>query len=127
MSILLVGMGSAIGGMTRFWVSNWMALRWGDRFPWGTLFVNVTGSVLIGLLAALSAGSGRWQIGTEARVFFMVGVLGGYTTFSAFSLQTLLLAQSGQWLFAVANAAGSVVLCLGAVWIGHALGRFLLP
>jgi CrcB protein len=119
---LWVALGSAVGGALRYWCSGLVA-RWvGETFPWGTIAVNVVGSLLIGLFATLSGPDGRLFVGTTARQFVMVGLFGGFTTFSSFSLQTLALAQSGEWLRAAANIVGSVVLCLIGVWLGHALG-----
>ena len=122
---LWVGLGSALGGMGRFWLSGLIAQRFGEAFPSGTLVVNVSGSFLIGLLAALSDTEGHIFIPASARQFLMIGILGGYTTFSSFSLQTLSLLRDGEWLYAVANVFLSVVLCLGGVWLGHVLGQLL--
>src|SRR5262245_20302732 len=120
-----VTLGSALGGVARYWCSGLVARLWGETFPWGTLIVNVSGSFLIGLIATLSGPDGRWIIPAEARQFMMVGILGGYTTFSSFSLQTLALARDGQWLLAGANIVGSVVLCLVMVWAGHMLASLI--
>jgi CrcB protein len=81
--------------------------------------VNVTGSLIVGILAAMSAPEGRWMLSPSAREFLMIGVCGGYTTFSSFSLQTLALAQEGQWFRAGANSIASFALCLVAVWLGY--------
>jgi CrcB protein len=116
----LVALGSAIGGTLRYWLSGIMAESVGATFPWGTLVVNVTGSFAIGLFATLAGPDGRLLVPAEGRTFFMVGICGGYTTFSSFSLQTLALVQDGEWLPAGLNVVGSVVLCLVAVWLGHA-------
>ena len=94
-----------------------------QRFPWGTLLVNVAGSFAIGLLAALVTADGRPALGSDARAFLMVGVLGGFTTFSSFSLETLTLARTGALGAAAANVALSLVLCLGGVWLGFAPPR----
>jgi CrcB protein len=120
-----VTLGSALGGLARYWCSDLVARMIGETFPWGTLIVNVSGSFLIGLIATLSGPDGRWIIPAEARQFMMVGILGGYTTFSSFSLQTLNLARDGQWLLAGANIVGSVVLCLVMVWAGHMLATWI--
>ena len=125
-SYLLVGLGSALGGMARHWTTSLVASRWGTGFPWGTLVVNVVGSLLIGILAAGLVPGGRWVLPFPARELLMVGVLGGYTTFSAFSLQTFMLLEQGQWLRAGGNAVLSVVLCLAAVAIGYVLAGSLL-
>jgi fluoride exporter len=88
----------------------------------GHAVVNVSGSFLIGLFAVVSGPDGRLLVGSTARQFIMVGVFGGYTTFSSFSLQTLALAQDGQWWLVAANIASSLVLCLAGVWLGFAAG-----
>ena len=124
---LIVGLGGALGSIARFWTSGIVANHFGKTFPWGTLFVNVTGSFIIGLFATLTAPDGRWLVGPYGRNFFMTGVCGGYTTFSSFSLQTLSLAQEEEWLYAGGNAAFSLVLCLVAVWLGHILAASLNP
>ena len=114
-----VALGGAIGSVGRFWLSGLLAQHWGARFPWGTLLVNVSGSFAIGFFATLCGPQGRFPLGPRVSQFIMVGVLGGYTTFSAFSLQTLDLARDGNWLGAGMNIVASVVLCLAAVWLGH--------
>lgn len=121
----LVALGSALGGVTRFALSGYAANHWGETFPWGTLLVNVTGSFLIGFFATLTEPGGRVFVSGSGRQFVMSGVLGGYTTFSSFSLQTLSLARDGEWLHAGANAVASLVLCLVAVWLGHLLAAAL--
>lgn len=127
LNYLLVGLGSAIGGMARFWASGFLANRYGESFPWGTLFVNVSGSFAIGLFATLTAPDGRWWVGPSGRTFFMTGICGGYTTFSSFSLQTLSLARDDEWLYAGGNAVMNLVLCMVAVWLGHILAASLTP
>jgi fluoride exporter len=122
---LWIGLGSALGGMARYWCSGVVAERIGETFPWGTLTVNVVGSFIIGFFATLTAPDGRLLVGSNARQFVMVGFLGGYTTFSSFSLQTLALARDGEWLRAGANVGLSVVLCLLAVWLGSLAGAAL--
>jgi fluoride exporter len=125
MAYLWICLGSALGGGCRYWVSGVVARRFGESFPTGTVIVNVTGCFLIGLLAALAQPGGRFLMPPAARQFLMLGVLGGYTTFSSFSLQTLSLMQEGEWLYAGGNVLLSVVLCLVAVWLGHGLGDLL--
>ncbi len=122
---LLVFVGSGLGGLLRWGFSGAIAQRWGETFPWGTLVVNVTGCFLIGLVAALTGPDGRWLVPASWRQFMMLGVLGGYTTFSSFSLQTLNLVEDGQWLRAGGNVVLSVVLCLLGVWLGHVLALAL--
>jgi CrcB protein len=116
-----IALGSALGGMARYFCSG-VAARWfGETFPWGTLIVNVAGSFIIGFFATLTGPDGRVFIGSTARQLVMVGICGGYTTFSSFSLQTLNLMQDGEWAYAGANVTASVLLCLVAVWAGHML------
>ncbi len=111
---LWVALGSAAGGMARYAVSGAVANRIGETFPWGTWVVNLSGSFLIGILAAVLAAEDA-----ALRSLLMTGICGGYTTFSSFSLQTLNLARNGEWLAAGGNVAGSVVACLVAVWLGY--------
>jgi CrcB protein len=122
---LAVALGSALGGVSRFWLSGLAAQRFGETFPWGTLLVNVSGSFVIGLFAALTGPDGRWMVSLRWGAFFTAGLCGGYTTFSSFSLQTLKLAQEGQLLHALANVVASVGVCLLAVWLGHLMGQAL--
>lgn len=121
----LIFLGGGLGSLARWGCSGWIASTVGQTFPWGTLFVNATGSFVIGLFATLTAPEGRWMVPASFRQFFMLGVCGGYTTFSSFSLQTLNLADNGQWLKAGANSMLSIVLCLTAVWLGHVLAMAL--
>jgi len=121
---LWVAFGGALGSVGRFWLSGLISTRFGETFPWGTLIINITGSFLIGIFAALATPEGR--LDSQSRVFvtqfLMIGICGGYTTFSAFSLRTLQLMQERQWLYAGGNVILSVVLCMIAVWLGFLLG-----
>ena len=122
---LCVGAGGALGTILRFWISGIVAQAYGERFPTGTLVINITGSFVIGLFATLTGPDGRWLVGPLPRQFFMIGICGGYTTFSSFSLQTLNLARDGQWGYALLNIALSVTLCLIGVWLGFLAGETL--
>ena len=124
---LWIGLGGAVGSMARHWLSGLVTRELGETFPWGTLIVNVTGCFVIGLFASLTNPEGRWLVGPVFRQFFMVGICGGYTTFSAFGLQTLNLARDGEWFKAGANSVASMVLCLTAVWLGSLLAIGLNP
>ena len=124
---LLIALGGAIGSVSRHWLSETVTARLDGPFPWGTFLVNITGCILIGLFAVLPGGSGRPLASTETRAFLMIGICGGYTTFSAFSLQTLNLLRAGDWPRATAYVVGSVVLCLLGVWLGQLLGTALAP
>jgi len=125
MAYLAVGIGSAIGGMGRFWIAGHFGQRLGDAFPWGTILVNITGSFAIGVLVAFTSVEGRLhpRLSPLAAQFFMVGICGGYTTFSTFSLQTLRLVQAGSWLQAGVNVGLSIFACLVAVWAGYLVGQ----
>jgi CrcB protein len=120
---LLVALGGAIGSVMRFWIASLMLARVGAAFPWGTLLINITGSFLIGLFYGIMVQpDGAPLAPVNTRAFFMVGICGGYTTFSAFSLETFNLARSGEWFRAGAYCVASVALCLVAVWLGQLAG-----
>ena len=121
-SSLAVAFGSAVGGVLRFWLTAWVARVLPTHPYMGTLLVNVTGSFAIGALAAAFLDRGHAGATTVWPALLMTGLLGGFTTFSAFSLQTLLLMQQGRWVDASANVALSVLLCLAAVWLGWHVG-----
>lgn len=120
-----VAVGSALGGVLRFWFSNLALHWWGPGFPWGTMIVNITGSFAIGLFAGFTGAQGRGEVDPRIAQFFVSGLCGGYTTFSAFSLQTLQLARQNQWALVTANVALSLACCLVAVWLGFRFGEFL--
>jgi CrcB protein len=118
---LWIAVGGALGSVARYGCSS-LAARWvGETFPWGTLVINVVGSFVIGFFATLTGPDGRVLVAPDARQFVMVGLCGGYTTFSSFSLQTLNLLREGDMLRAGGNVLGSVVGCMIAVWLGHVL------
>jgi CrcB protein len=125
MTYLWIAIGGALGSVTRYGASNLIAARFGEGFPWGTLIVNVSGSFVIGVFAVATGPDGRYLAPPDFRQFFMVGICGGYTTFSSFSLQTLTLAQEGQFARAGANILLSVGLCLVFVWLGAVLAQAL--
>jgi CrcB protein len=118
---LAVAAGGALGTMGRYFLSGVIANAFGGTFPWGTLIINVTGSFIIGLFATLTGPDGRYLVDSVTRQFVIVGLCGGYTTFSSFSLQTLALLRDGEWLQAGGNVLGSVLLCLVFVWLGAML------
>ena len=136
-NVAWVALGGALGSALRFLISGLVAHHLADplsrfsgrwlsvAFPWGTLTVNIVGSLLIGILAALVAPEGRSLLSPSLRQFLMLGVLGGFTTFSSFSLQTLELLRDGEWFMASANILLSVAACLIAVWIGFTLTSHL--
>jgi fluoride exporter len=124
---LVIGLGGALGSMLRFGLASAIDMKMvkagGLVFPLGTIVVNVTGCLVIGFIATVSSTEGRIFLSPLTRQFIMIGILGGYTTFSSFSLQTLVLAQGGQFWAAAANVVLSVVLCLVGVWLGAALAQ----
>ena len=121
---LLVGVGGALGSVARAGITD-LVTRWiGNGFPFGTLVVNVMGAILMGLLAGYGETEpGRLIFSPGARTFLMIGFLGGYTTFSSFSLQTFLLMEQGNWIGAFLNVFLSVLLCVGGIWIGFSVIR----
>ena len=133
-TFLAVLVGSALGGMARFWLADAVARRLGERFPWGTLAVNASGALAIGVFAAvlLPAADGAVVTGSSSAGGLLawhlagLGFLGSYTTVSSFSLQTLALAHAGAWRRAGANVVLSLGLCLGAVGLGLLLGLVLV-
>jgi|HubBroStandDraft_6_1064221.scaffolds.fasta_scaffold177805_2 CrcB protein len=124
-SYLWVAIGSALGGVARYWCSGVAARLFGETFPWGTVIVNIVGSFVIGFFATLTGPDGRVYASSIVRQFVMIGICGGYTTFSSFSLQTLNLMNDGEWLRAGGNVVVSVVCCMVAVWIGHVMASGL--
>jgi len=126
MGMLWVALGSVFGGMARFFVSGAIARRVGESFPWGTIIVNVSGALVIGLFGGL-ASSGQGIFAQAGHWLFAVtGFLGCYTTVSSFSLQTLTLARNGGTRYAVGNILLSVLLCLAAVALGFVIATKLL-
>jgi CrcB protein len=125
MNYLWVFFGGGLGSILRYILSGVIVRHVGETFPWGTLLVNVSGSFAIGFFATYTGTEGRWLVSPSFRTFFMIGVCGGYTTFSAFSLQTLAQLQDGEWFRAGANIVLSVLLCLLGVWLGHLLAANL--
>jgi CrcB protein len=124
---VLVMLGGALGTGARFWLSGLIAERAGEFFPLGTLLVNISGSFAVGFFAGFTDSEGPVLVSPRFRQFFMIGVCGGYTTFSSFSLQTLYLARDGDWMKALLNTVLSFACCLAAVWLGRVLALTLLP
>jgi len=120
---LWVALGGALGSVARYWMGVRITVLTGLAFPWATILINILGSLVIGFLVTLTGPEGRVPAPLDVRAFLLVGICGGFTTFSAFSLQTLDLARSGRLLLAGANIVLSVVLCLVAVALGHWLAR----
>lgn len=120
---VLIFLGAGSGGLLRYWLGGLIQNWWGPTFPLGTLIVNVSGCLAMGFLAA--AWTGPVLFREEYRTAVLIGVLGGYTTFSSFGRETLALTHDGEWLRAGGYVLGSVALSLLAVWIGAALAAKL--
>jgi len=120
-------LGGAGGGMARFWVAGLVAGIAGDRFPFGTLVVNVTGTLCLGWVLGRAALGDAWLASHPAQALVVVGLLGSYTTVSSFSLQTLALLQAGTARLALFNAVLTMGLCLGAAWLGFWLATPAMP
>lgn len=116
---LAVALGGALGSVGRYWFTLVGVRLWGEAFPWGTIVINVLGSFVIGAFGTLTARQGLLPAGDDIRLFVMVGICGGFTTFSSFSLQTLVLLRSGNVGGAATNVVMSVLLCVLAVSLGH--------
>lgn len=121
--VLAIAAGGAVGSVLRFWMSTWVHTFSGRAFPYGTLTVNVLGCLAMGFLFVLFID--RMSDNTVLRAGILIGVLGGFTTFSSFSIETFNLVEQGAWFKALANMLGSLVLCVGATWVGVILGRQL--
>jgi len=121
MQVLAIAVGGASGALLRFWTSQGVHLWFGRSFPFGTLAVNVIGSLLMGVLYVYLLD--RTQIAPEWRALLLIGLLGAFTTFSTFSIETLNLLEQGEQLKAMFNIVLSVGLCLGATWLGIVIGR----
>ncbi len=121
MKPLWIGAGAFLGANLRYLLQTWTANRWGPGFPYGTLIINVTGSLILGFFITLVTQ--RVAVSTEWRLFVAVGLLGGFTTFSSFSVETLNLMQTGRWLPAALYMAGNVCLGVFAAYLGVILAR----
>ena len=125
---LWVGLGGALGSVARFGLSGFIDSRFGETFPWGTLTVNVTGSFAVGVLYFACGPDSPVIVSATTRQFLLAGILGGFTTFSSFSIQTLNLLKDGEIAAVCGNVIGSVLLGLLAAFAGDALARaFWLP
>jgi CrcB protein len=123
-SCLVVAFGGAIGTLARYLIAT-LAVPISRDLPWGTIIINITGSFIIGFFGTLTLAQGRYPVSENLRLFVMIGICGGYTTFSSFSLQTLDLLRSGAIVRASVNIAASVVLCICAVAVGHLIAAQL--
>jgi fluoride exporter len=122
-TFLFIVIGGAIGTLARYLISV-AALPFSQNLPWGTIWINIIGSFVIGLFGTVTLAHGRFPVSENARLFVMVGLCGGFTTFSSFSLQTLDLMRSGATVRAAINVIASVVLCIAAVAAGHLIAAY---
>lgn len=116
-NIILISFGTGLGGVSRYLMSTYVYRLLGQQFPYGTLIVNAIGSLLIGFLSVIIID--RYPIiGPQLRAFLLIGFIGGYTTFSTFSLETLTLFENGDWIIGILNILLSIGLCLSLTWLG---------
>ncbi|HXF99846.1 MAG TPA: fluoride efflux transporter CrcB [Bacteroidota bacterium] len=123
MNLALVFLGGGIGAVARYVLQGLVYRFLPASFPYGTVAVNIVGSFLIGFL--MSAFEDRFLVSPELRIFLTVGVLGGFTTFSSFSYETLMILREGSYILSLINIAANVILCLIAAWLGSALGKLV--
>lgn len=121
----MIALGAAVGGVLRYGSAGLLARIAGETFPWGTLAVNILGSAVLGFFATLTAPEGRLLVPVSTRLMVTVGICGGFTTFSTFSMETMALVLDRQYMRAGLNVGGTVVLCLIGVWCGYALASAL--
>jgi CrcB protein len=122
---LAVMVGGAFGSAARLWMSGAIAARLGETFPTGTFAVNALGCLIIGIFTALTSPDGPYLVSPLVRQFVSIGVLGGFTTFSSFGLQTITLLTDGEWFYAMLYVVLSLIVCLLFVWIGLLVGTAL--
>lgn len=119
----MVFVGGGLGAAARYWLSGFVYQKFGGDFPSGTMAVNIMGCILIGLM--MSALEDRFVLYPSLRIFLTIGILGGFTTFSSFSFETVALLRDGEVFYASANVLLSVIACLGGTWLGYSLGKIL--
>lgn len=124
---LAVMAGGAAGVGVRMFISNWIANHFGQTFPWGTLIVNVSGCLIIGIFTGLTGPDGMVMTSPVIRQVVAIGVLGGFTTYSSFSLQSINLLAEGEILYGIGNIFLTLLLCLAGTWIGLALAGVMQP
>ncbi len=125
MTYLWVAIGSALGGVARYGLTR-LTLNVSGTFPWGTIAVNVIGCFIMGLVGTLAISGGRLGISENLRLFLMVGICGGFTTFSSFTLDTFAMVSTGDWFRAAANITLSVGVCIFSLALGHMIAAHAL-
>lgn len=119
--ILLISAGAVLGANARYWLGDWISQKWGPTFPVGTLLINVTGSLVIGFFMTIATE--RLMLDPRWRLFFSIGFLGAYTTFSTYAYESLSLILKGQWISGTINLIGSAVLGIVAALLGVYIGK----
>ena len=122
-TILLISLGAVLGANLRYWFGLWAGQRWGTQYPFATLFINLTGSLILGFF--ITVISQRFLVDPRWRVFFAVGFLGSYTTFSTYTYESIALLLAGNWSYGLFNLLGSAILGGLAVILGIILGRLV--
>lgn len=123
MNVLLVFVGGGIGAASRYWLGGMVLRATGTGFPYSTLAVNVLGCLAIGFL--MTVFEERFIVNPSLRTFLTIGILGGFTTFSSFSFETLALLREGSYVLGLINVAATVLICLLATWIGMTTGKLI--
>lgn len=121
--VLLISLGAILGANLRYWFGMWAGQRWGTQFPFATLFINLTGSLILGIFTTLITE--RLLVDPRWRVFFAIGFLGSYTTFSTYTYESVTLLMAGNWLLGLLNLIGGAVLGGAAAVLGVVLGRLI--
>ena len=121
--VLYISIGAMLGANARYWIGDWAAQKWGTAFPYGTLIINLTGSLLLGFF--LTIATERFLIDPRLRILIAVGFFGAYTTFSTYAMESFNLLSNGQWLYGIFNLLGSTVLGVLAAALGVYLGKLL--
>ena len=122
-TILLISLGAVLGANLRYWFGLWAGQRWGTQYPFATLFINLTGSFMLGFF--ITVVTQRFLVDPRWRVFFAVGFLGSYTTFSTYTYESIALLLAGNWTYGLFNLLGSAILGGLAVILGIILGRLV--
>ena len=121
--VLYISIGAMLGANARYWIGDWAAQKWGTAFPYGTLIINLTGSLLLGFFITIATE--RFLIDPRLRILIAVGFFGAYTTFSTYAMESFNLLSNGQWLYGLFNLLGSTILGVLAAALGVYLGKLI--